>query len=192
MHVDQYGQQQVYQVVRDCALGMSGSVDPSEVRIKLKHGDWEVEVTCDEKKVKDVVERVLSSLDSRATNMVSNFENEIADLRREINLVKGSLFSQRLSGSSPQERLPKTGMTCRGLIETIWMESFFASERPLGEVHDELARRGYNYDRTGVSHSLSDLVREGLLSRVGTMRNYRYIQKRPPNAAPSERQPLSS
>jgi hypothetical protein len=29
-----------------------------------------------------------------------------------------------------------------------------------------------------VSHSLTDMVREGILTRVGTMRNYRYIQKR--------------
>jgi len=51
----------------------------------------------------------------------------------------------------------------------------------LGEVHEELSRRGYNYDRTAVSHSLTDMVRESILTRVGTMRNYRYIQKRPPS-----------
>ena len=35
------------------------------------------------------------------------------------------------------------------------------------------------YDRTAVSHALVDLVREGTLFRDGTMRNYRYVQKRP-------------
>jgi hypothetical protein len=72
-------------------------------------------------------------------------------------------------------------MTCRGLLENLWLEGHFVNERPLGEVHEELSRRGYNYDRTAVSHSLTDMVRENILTRIGTMRNYRYIQKRPPN-----------
>jgi hypothetical protein len=75
----------------------------------------------------------------------------------------------------------KSGITCRGLLENLWFEGFFVSERSLGEVHEELSRRGYNYDRTAVSHSLTDMVRENILTRIGTMRNYRYIQKRPPN-----------
>ena len=56
----------------------------------------------------------------------------------------------------------------------------FTSERNLADVHEELSRRGYNYDRTAVSHSLTDMVREGILTRVGSMRAYRYVQKRPP------------
>jgi hypothetical protein len=77
----------------------------------------------------------------------------------------------------------KGGMTCRGLLESLWIEGYFGSERSLGEVHEELSRRGYNYDRTAVSHSLTDMVRENILTRTGTMRNYRYIQKRPPSDA---------
>ncbi|MGA8404803.1 MAG: hypothetical protein WB664_08300, partial [Nitrososphaeraceae archaeon] len=50
-------------------------------------------------------------------------------------------------------------------------------ERQLGQIHEEISRRGYNYDRTAVSHSLTDMVRERTLVRVGTIRNYRYIQK---------------
>lgn len=42
-----------------------------------------------------------------------------------------------------------------------------------------MSRRGYHYDRTAVSHTLADLVREGTLFREGSMRNYRYIQKYP-------------
>ena len=77
----------------------------------------------------------------------------------------------------------KGGMTCRGLLETLWLEGYFASEKSLGDVHEELARKGYNYDRTAVSHSLTDMVRENIMTRNGTMRNYRYIQKRPPGDA---------
>ncbi|MGN6351561.1 MAG: hypothetical protein ACTHL3_08880, partial [Candidatus Nitrosocosmicus sp.] len=65
------------------------------------------------------------------------------------------------------------------LIEKIFYEKYFEKEKLLGEVHEELSRMGYNYDRTAVSHSLTDMVREGILTRVGTLRNYRYIQKKP-------------
>jgi hypothetical protein len=81
-----------------------------------------------------------------------------------------------------QKVTAKGGTTCRGLLESLWLEGHFADERSLGEVHEELSRRGYNYDRTAVSHSLTDMVRENILTRIGTMRNYRYIQKRPPNS----------
>jgi len=70
--------------------------------------------------------------------------------------------------------------TCKGLIQRLWSEGYFASHKGLGEVHSELARRGYHYDRTAVAHALVDLVREGLLSREGRPRRYRYAQKRPP------------
>jgi hypothetical protein len=42
---------------------MSGG-PAEEVKIRLKHGEWEVEVVCIESKVKQVVESVLSSLDT--------------------------------------------------------------------------------------------------------------------------------
>ena len=69
---------------------------------------------------------------------------------------------------------------CRDLIETLWQENWFTKERNLSEVDEELSRRGYHYDKTSISHSLKDLVRENILTRNGSMRNYRYVQKRPP------------
>jgi hypothetical protein len=66
----------------------------------------------------------------------------------------------------------------------MWKEGWFASPRLLSEVHDELSRRGYHYDRTAVAHTLVDLVREGTLFRDGSMRNYRYVQKYPPKSQP--------
>jgi len=70
--------------------------------------------------------------------------------------------------------------TCKGLIHGLWSEGYFASHKGLGDVHSELARRGYHYDRTAVAHALVDLVREGLLTREGRPRRYYYAQKRPP------------
>jgi hypothetical protein len=163
---------------------MSG--DPAEeVKIKLKHGEWEVEVTCLESRVKQVIENVLSSLDT--TNMVGPaLQNQLEELRREIDSLKMRSIGELRPEGEQQKVTAKGGMTCRGLLESLWLEGHFADERSLGEVHEELSRRGYNYDRTAVSHSLTDMVRENILTRIGTMRNYRYIQKRPPNSITEE------
>ena len=158
------------------------SSEPAEeVKIKLKHGEWEVEVTCLESRVKQVIENVLSSLDT--TKMVGPaLQSQLDELRREIDSLKVRPIGELQPEADWQKVPAKGGMTCRGLLESLWLEGHFADERSLGEVHEELSRRGYNYDRTAVSHSLTDMVRENILTRIGTMRNYRYIQKRPPNS----------
>lgn len=128
--------------------------EPNVVRVRLKRGAWEIEISCPEDKVKQVVESVLSGMDitAEAPTIVSERK-------------------QQARGSA----------TCKGLIEMFWTEGWFTSERNLADVHEELSRRGYNYDRTAVSHSLTDMVREGILTRTGSMRAYRYIQKKPPD-----------
>lgn len=154
-----------------------------EVKIRLKHGEWEVEVVCIESRVKQVVESVLSSLDT-AKIMGPEVQSQLDALRREIDFLKTRPIAELMPEGQQQQQqkvTTKSGITCRGLLENLWFEGFFVSERSLGEVHEELSRRGYNYDRTAVSHSLTDMVRENILTRIGTMRNYRYIQKRPPN-----------
>ena len=152
-----------------------------EVKIRLKHGEWEVEVVCIESRVKQVVESVLSSLDT-AKMIGPELQSQLDALRREIDSLKTRPMAELMTEDQQQQKMAtKSGMTCRGLLENLWFEGHFISERSLGEVHEELSRRGYNYDRTAVSHSLTDMVRENILTRIGTMRNYRYIQKRPPN-----------
>jgi adenylosuccinate synthase len=175
-------------------LVLSEVRQPDEVKIKLKHGEWEVEITCLESKVKTVVETVLSSLDS--TKLIGpSILVDIDELRHEIEMLKSRsvLVDARSSTAVAGDTrvITKGGMTCRGLLETLWFEGYFSTERSLGDVHEELSRRGYNYDRTAVSHSLTDMVRENIMTRNGTMRNYRYIQKRPPsdtdsNAIPND------
>ena len=119
------------------------------VTVRLKKGDWEVEIRCKEDNVKQVVESVLAGMSTKVEKVESK----------------------------PLER--RGHATCKGLIEDLWSSNWFVEEHTLSEVHEELKRQGYNYDKTAVSHALTDLVREGILSRVGTMRAYRYIQKRP-------------
>lgn len=159
-----------------------------EVKIRLKHGEWEVEVVCIESRVKQVVESVLSSLDT-AKMMGSEVQSQLDALRQEIDSLKTRPIAELMAEDQHQQQqkvATKSGVTCRGLLENLWFEGHFISERSLGEVHEELSRRGYNYDRTAVSHSLTDMVRENILTRIGTMRNYRYIQKRPPNGVTAQ------
>ena len=149
---------------------------PEEVKIKLKHGEWEVEITCLESKVQQVVGTVLSSLDAaKLVNPV--ILTQLDELRRDVESLKSRPTAEIRRVENDQKANARVGMTCRGLLEILWFEGYFAVEKSLGEVHEELSRRGYNYDRTAVSHSLTDLVRERMLVRVGTIRNYRYIQR---------------
>ena len=112
------------------------------------------------------IERLKFELDSLKSKIESNNDGGLSSI------------NQKRNGVSLKE-LAKNGNTCRSLMEKIFYEKFFENERLLIEVHQELSKMGYNYDKTAVSHSLSDMVREGILSRVGTLRNYRYIQKKP-------------
>ena len=171
---------------------MSESLSPpsNEVKIKLRHRDWEVEITCLESKVKQVVEDVLSGIDT-STTLMQGLNAQLAEFQKEINSLKLQINSgvSYQEGTKnliePQSReMSKGGTTCRGLLEKLWYEGYFGAEKLLGEVHEELSRLGYNYDRTAVSHSLTDMVREGILTRVGTMRNYRYLQKKPYSGSP--------
>ncbi|HKU50383.1 MAG TPA: hypothetical protein VJP79_10555 [Nitrososphaera sp.] len=157
----------------------TGTAD--EVKIKLKHGDWEVEISCAENRVRQVVENVLSSLDTKIADPA--VQSRLDSMQDQIEALKSrpSVFEMPpggIGGGAPVEKI-KGGMTCRSLLDSLWQEGYFSTERALGEVHEELGRRGYNYDRTAVSHSLADMVRETILTRTGTMRNFRYIQKRP-------------
>lgn len=156
--------------------------DSDEVKVRLKHNDWEVEITCKEDKLKSVIENVLSGVDSTGIE-IPGIANELVELKRQIEELKSRLTSVEslpsTVGVNYGERRPsqRIGMTCRSLIDSLLSDNFFTEERQLGQIHEEISRRGYNYDRTAVSHSLTDMVRERTLVRVGTIRNYRYIQK---------------
>jgi len=151
-----------------------------QVKIKLKHGDWEVEIACKENRVKDVVQNVLSGMDSSIisgngnTQFVNLLEARISEIESKIQNLNSGTGSERYDGS---KRTQKIGVTCRSVLDLLVKDKYFFDERPLGQIHEEISRRGYNYDRTAVSHSLTDMVRERILFRIGTIRNYRYIQK---------------
>ena len=167
-------------------------VSPSEVTIKLKHRDWEIEVSCVETKIREVIENVLSSIDNNVSPQDLSLDVQINEIKKEIELLKTTMNMNILNPNigpidTRRKTAQKGGSTCRSLLENLLLEGYFETEKLLGNVHEELSRRGYNYDRTAVSHSLTDMVRENILSRVGSMRNYRYIQKKPPSESRTPR-----
>jgi len=126
--------------------------DPPNVTVKLKRGAWEIEISAAEDRVQQAVESVLAGMASKEPALVEPQDTQGEQRKFE---------------------------TCRGLLQLMWREGWFAQSRSLSEAHEEMSRRGYHYDRTAVAHTLVDLVREGTLFREGSMRNYRYVQKYP-------------
>src|ERR671926_16046 len=102
---------------------MSESLSPpsNEVKIKLRHRDWEVEITCLESKVKQVVEDVLSGIDT-STTLMQGLNAQIAEFQKEINSLKLQIntgaYQEGIKNltDSPRREISKGGATCRGLL----------------------------------------------------------------------------
>jgi hypothetical protein len=123
------------------------------IRLKMKVGNLEFEIECKEDQLEAAVKQILSTVTAYSEERMIIPERPLPSPRAE---------------------------TCKSLIQKLWSEGWFTSPHGLGEVHSEMARRGFHYDRTAVAHALVDLVKDGLLTREGQPRRYRYAQKRPP------------
>ena len=131
------------------------TLEKPPVHIKMKVGAIEFEIECKEDQVQEMVQKVLASVTRYASQPVTVPDQRVL--------------------------LPTRAETCKGITERLWRESWFAEPRSLSDVHQEMTRNGYHYDRTAVAHVLLDLVRDGLLTRQGRPRRYVYVQKRPPS-----------
>ena len=123
------------------------------VKVKMKIGEIEFEIECQEDQLQPTVDKILSTVTDKMKETPSIAERPMQRARAE---------------------------TCKGLIQKLWEESWFSASKGLSDVHAELARRGFHYDRTAVAHALIDLVKDGILTREGKPRRYQYAQKRPP------------
>jgi len=131
---------------------MTENKDPP-IRLKMKVGNLEFEIECQQNQLEESVKKILSTVTTYSKESIIIPERSMQQPRAE---------------------------TCKSLIQQLWNEGWFSSLHGLGEVHSEMARRGFHYDRTAVAHALVDLMKEGLLTREGRPRRYRYTQKRPP------------
>jgi len=123
------------------------------IRVKMKVGEIEFEIECQEDQLQATVDKILSTVTEK--------------------LKESPLISERAAA-------PPRAETCKGIIQKLWEEGWFSVAKGLSEVHSEMARRGFHYDRTAVAHALIDLVKDGILTREGKPRRYQYAQKRPP------------
>ncbi|MCW4031021.1 MAG: hypothetical protein NWE80_01510 [Candidatus Bathyarchaeota archaeon] len=124
------------------------------IRVKMKIGNIEFEIESQEDQLQLAVDQILST-------------------------VTEKLKDTHLATVAERSALPPRAETCKGVIQRLWEENWFTHHRGLSEVHSEMARRGFHYDRTAVAHALIDLVKDGILTREGKPRRYRYTQKRP-------------
>jgi hypothetical protein len=123
------------------------------IHLKMKIGEVEFEIECQEDQLQSTVDKILSTVTEK--------------------LKETPLMAERPSQ-------PARAETCKSIIQKLWEEGWFSVAKGLSQVHDELARRGFHYDRTAVAHALIDLVKDGILTREGKPRRYQYAQKRPP------------
>lgn len=123
------------------------------IKVKMKVGEIEFEIECQEDQLQATVDKILSTVTEK--------------------LKESPLISERAAA-------PPRAETCKGVIQKLWEEGWFSETKGLSEVHSEMARRGFHYDRTAVAHALIDLVKDGILTREGKPRRYQYAQKRPP------------
>ena len=125
------------------------------IKVKMKIGDIEFEIESQEDQIQSTVDKILAT-------------------------VTEHLKNTNLSQVAERPASPPRAETCRGVIQKLWEENWFSEPRGLDDVHSELARRGFHYDRTAVAHALVDLVKDNILTRIGKPRRYQYAQKRPP------------
>jgi hypothetical protein len=120
----------------------------------MKIGDIEFEIESQEDQIQSTVDKILSTVTERLKNT-------------------------NLAQITERPPSPPRAETCKGVIQKLWEENWFTEPRGLDDVHTELARKGFHYDRTAVAHALVDLVKENILTRLGKPRRYQYAQKRP-------------
>jgi hypothetical protein len=123
------------------------------IKVKMKIGDIEFEIEAQPDQIQTAVNQILSTVTEHSKNIKLTAERPAPFPRAE---------------------------TCRGVIQKLWEENWFSEPRGLDDVHTELARKGFHYDRTAVAHALVDLVKDNILTRIGKPRRYQYAQKRPP------------
>jgi hypothetical protein len=119
----------------------------------MKIGNIEFEIESQEDQLQSAVDKILSTVTEKLKDVHLTTERQAPPPRAE---------------------------TCKGIIQKLWEENWFTHPRALSEVHSEMARKGFHYDRTAVAHALIDLVKDGILTREGKPRRYQYTQKRPP------------
>ncbi len=114
---------------------MTESPQKPPIKVKMKIGDIEFEIESREDQIQTAVDRILATVTAR-------------------------LKETQLSTQAERQPSPPRSETCKGIIQKLWEDGWFAESKGLDEVDSELGRLGFHYDRTAVAHALVDLVKE--------------------------------
>jgi len=131
--------------------------DQEKIKVEVQVGPATVRVEAPPDKVEEAIKQVISAI------------------KAVLPEISAEGFGQVQRGERARRRVQPT---CSELLRGLMEEGWFDTPRSLSEVVRELARRGYNYNSTAVSHSLLDLVRERALAREGTPRRYVYFRSK--------------
>ncbi|MEM2264775.1 MAG: hypothetical protein QXF09_02365 [Nitrososphaerota archaeon] len=99
--------------------------------------------------------------------------NKAIEVLEKLPIEKHEVISNKKIEEKPS--IDAFEKTSTGRIKYLIATGFFNTERSLSDTYEELARLGYPYDVKSIDKSLRQLTRKGLLRRLGTRRNYRYI-----------------
>ena len=128
-----------------------------KIKVEVQVGPATVRVEAPPDKLEEAIKQVISAI------------------KAVLPEISAEGFGQVQRGERARRRIQPT---CSELLRGLMEEGWFDTPRSLSEVVRELARRGYNYNSTAVSHSLLDLVRERALAREGTPRRYVYFRSK--------------
>lgn len=115
-------------------------------------------------KIKITVGSVTVELEAPIDKIEEAVKNTIAAIRA----TEQPFLSKEITG-------PRKPATCKKAVLDLVEDGWLNTGRTLSEVSAELDRRGFSYDTTAVAHVLLDLVREGILERLGEPRRYVYV-----------------
>jgi hypothetical protein len=91
----------------------------------------------------------------------------------------GSRAGGKTKSPAPKKR-EGTVTKPAGALDTLYAQGYFASERTLAEVREQLQHNGYNF---GASSVLMALQAREYLQRRGSKGSYRFVQKYPAGGA---------
>jgi hypothetical protein len=121
--------------------------DKRPIHLKVRVGDTEIEIECEE----DQFNRTISSILSSAIGRIQT--KPATTTKSEKNVV-----------------------ICIDVVKQLMRDGWFTNPKTLPETTQEISRRGFNYSGGVIGHCLLDAVNKGLLIREGENRRYRYFK----------------
>lgn len=91
---------------------------------------------------------------------------------------KSELISQSYEPQkSNKTKSTKSAKSISGFIKGFAEEGFFDTPKTLKEISEELARNGYHYRTTSLTHPLRNLLRKRFIGRIVVNGQWAYVKR---------------